>query len=214
MYEKSIEPEAPVLPTFLEVWKEYIAYRKELQVIRGLPDSKERVWGVKCKMIERACNTLSLRVSVAQISLKHAYQLYDFFVLQEKKVERSVARLIRDCRTVFAFAQRREYIKSNPFADFSVQLPTEPAPLFLTEEDLKSINTAIVSEKGQKAKEAFLFLCYTGLLYADFADLSELNVSTYNGRQWIEGQRKKGESKRYGAFKLPLHKIAASLIEK
>lgn len=115
------------------------------------------------------------------------------------------------------YAVQRGEIPFNPFIGFAPTLPPAPAPApkYLTEGELKELaKETFECKKHEKARDIFLFLCYTGLLHADYKQLKSTQIHEYKGRIWLEGQRKKGETNDYGCFSMPLHKIVLEIIQK
>lgn len=63
---------------------------------------------------------------------------------------------------------------------------------FLDEASLDKLSTVELSDdKLRIVRDAFLFSCYTGLSYSDISRLTQENILTMGGEQWIVLRRKK-----------------------
>lgn len=86
-------------------------------------------------------------------------------------------------------AQERGWIKLHPFIGFDC-LPEYKRRSFLTEEDLQRVIHVKLNYKRQRAiRDMFLFMCFTGLAYADLKEITYKNMR--QGMQTIH-RRSKG----------------------
>lgn len=75
-------------------------------------------------------------------------------------------------------AQERGWIRLHPFIGFDC-LPEYKWRSFLTEEDLQSVIHVKLNYKRQRAiRDMFLFMCFTGLAYADLKEITYKNIHT------------------------------------
>ena len=108
-------------------------------------------------------------------------------------------------------AQERGWIRLHPFIGFNC-LPEYRRRSFLTEEDLQSIIHVKLKYKRQRAiRDMFLFMCFTGLAYADLKEITYKNIHTdSDGGTWLMGNRIKTGV----AYVVKLLPIAIELVEK
>lgn len=91
----------------------------------------------------------------------------------------------------FLLAFNSGKIKSNPFAAIRIRRP-EPENVFLTEEEVGRIrNLQITNDTLDKVRDAFLFMCFTGLEYSDMVALQPEDVKDSNGLKYIKKKREK-----------------------
>ena len=108
-------------------------------------------------------------------------------------------------------AQERGWIRLHPFVGFDC-LPEYKRRSFLTEEDLQRVIHVKLNYKRQRAiRDMFLFMCFTGLAYADLKEITYKNIHTDSeGGTWLMGNRIKTGV----AYVVKLLPIAIELIEK
>ena len=108
-------------------------------------------------------------------------------------------------------AQERGWIRLHPFVGFDC-LPEYKRRSFLTEEDLQRVIHVKLNYKRQRAiRDMFLFMCFTGLSYADLKTITYDNIHTdSDGGTWLMGNRIKTGV----AYVVKLLPIAIELIEK
>lgn len=108
--------------------------------------------------------------------------LNDYKVYLESKCNNNpntIDRDIKRLKAVIHFAMKLDILKDNPFNNYkSSTVPTHRSTLNMDEirkiESLQTNNSTI-----QLVKDAFLFMCYTGLAYSDLKNLSlnEIHMS-------------------------------------
>lgn len=84
----------------------------------------------------------------------------------------------------FNFAFNNGKIPVNPFGAIKIKSKGEDKP-FLTYEELCTIrDLQIVNDRLDKIRDVFLFLCFTGLEYADLINLKKEDVQKNSKNQW------------------------------
>ena len=108
-------------------------------------------------------------------------------------------------------AQERGWIRVHPFVSFEC-VPEYKRRSFLSEEELQRIIHVELKYKRQRAmRDMFLFMCFTGLAYADLKAITYDNIHTdSDGGTWLMGNRIKTGV----AYVVKLLPIAIELIEK
>jgi len=140
--------------------------------------------------------------------------LNDYKVYLEKKCTNSpntIDRDIKRLKAVIHFALKLEILKEDPFIKYkSFTVPTHRSTLNMDEvtkiEELESTNPTI-----QLVKDAFLFMCYTGLSYSDLRKLSSNDIHTsIGGKRVIKINRHKTDE----FCMVPLMNKAEGIIDK
>ena len=108
-------------------------------------------------------------------------------------------------------AQERGWIRVHPFVSLEC-VPEYKKRSFLSEEELQKMIHLELNHKRQRAnRDMFLFMCFTGLAYADLKAITYTNIHTdSDGGTWLMGNRVKTGV----AYVVKLLPIAIELIEK
>ena len=94
-------------------------------------------------------------------------------------------------RRLFAYAYEMKVIETNPASKLKMTF-ADKEPVFLTKEELELlINARLGSPCLERAKEAFLFMCGSGLEYSDVKGLTEDDFKVKAGHRYIQKQRVK-----------------------
>ena len=131
--------------------------------------------------------------------------------LLEKMGQNSCSKHLKLLKKIINIAVANSYMTFNPFAPYKVErTPIEIE--FLTEEELRRIiNFDTPLPRLEKAKDMFLFGCFTGLAYIDIKTLTREHFeSDGSGRIWIKKKRiKTGVLSR-----IPLLPMAKMILDK
>ena len=103
------------------------------------------------------------------------------------------------------------WIRKHPFKKFECRPEYKKRP-FLSEEDIQRVIHVKLAQKRQQAiRDMFVFMCFSGLAYADLKELTYKNVHTDpDGGTWLIGNRVKTKA----AYVVRLLPIAVELIER
>lgn len=124
--------------------------------------------------------------------------------------ENTTAKFIQFFRRIIIIAKNNGWIQIDPFANYSIRLKRVDRG-YLTKEELTMIMQKEFSTKRlEQVRDIFIFSCFTGLAYIDVKNLTENNIITSDGKQWICTHRQKTDT----AVNVPLLKIPAAIIEK
>lgn len=131
--------------------------------------------------------------------------------LLEKMGQNSCTKHLKLLKKIINIAVANSYMTFNPFAPYKVQ--RNPVVVeFLTEEELqKIISFETPLPRLERARDMFLFGCFTGLAYIDIKTLTKDNiVKDDSGRIWI----KKVRVKTNVLSTIPLLPMAQSILDK
>lgn len=145
------------------------------------------------------------------ISFEHFLREYSPEPYQGKIGNNAVMKHIQRLRKMVTLAYDMEWIDRDPFVRFKPHMEREERE-FLTEKKLKDIvDLEINIERLALVRDVFVFSCYTGISYADIAQLDNQSVSfNDDGSKWLTGKRNKTGVQ----FKIPLLPLAESIIQK
>ncbi len=104
-----------------------------------------------------------------------------------------------------------EWLEKDPAVNYQLHFDKVERG-YLTEEELYALETATLEKQThKKARDIFVFSCYTGLAYCDVFTLTpEHIVLGIDGNKWISTQREKTATK----VRVPLLETALSIIDK
>lgn len=139
-------------------------------------------------------------------------QGFHAFLLSEKKMaQNSATKHLKFLKQIVNIAVANSYMTFNPFLPYKIE--REPVEIdFLDEEELrKVINFDTPIPRFERAKDMFLFGCFTGLSYIDIKTLtSEHFEKDGAGRIWIKKRRVKTDV----LSRIPLLPIAKLILDK
>ena len=120
------------------------------------------------------------------------------------------AKFLQRFHSIILIAKRNNWIKSDPFDHFVIGSQKVDRG-YLTQAEVDAIrNKELKIARLEKARDAFIFACYTGLAYVDVCHLKKANIVTINGEKWIRTRRQKTDT----LVEVPLLKIPERIIEK
>lgn len=159
--------------------------------------------------------------------MQHQYQVNDklirrldyYFIssfeqylkVNAKQCQSSVYKHIQRFRKTVTQAMMEGVIDRDPFIGFKTSKGKSERD-FLSPDELRILEEKkFRSLRLMEVKDAFVFSCYTGIAYVDFASLSKNNIVIgIDGTKWINGHRQKTKTK----YSVPLLPQAMSIIEK
>ncbi len=123
----------------------------------------------------------------------------------------TVMRYIKQLKKVIHQAMAYGYIDRDPFTEFKTTYQ-DPNRACLTQQEIDAIEAKDIKiERLRVVRDTFLFMCYTGLSYADLMKLTPEDVSTgIDGGKWIISERNKTGIR----FSIPLLPKALKILEK
>lgn len=124
--------------------------------------------------------------------------------------ENTTAKFIQFFRRIIIIAKNNGWIQIDPFANYSIRLKRVDRGYLTKEELTKIMQKEFSTKRLEQVRDIFIFSCFTGLAYIDVKNLTENNIITSDGKQWICTHRQKTDT----AVNVPLLKIPAAIIEK
>ncbi|MCW5907300.1 MAG: integrase catalytic domain-containing protein [Chitinophagales bacterium] len=105
--------------------------------------------------------------------------------------DESVKRKFEYVKRVFKYAHARGYITQNPCLLLKLPKSRRAPIIHLCGPELKRLEQLRVCGNLQRVKDWFLFQCYTGLSYTDFALFNKSCVQSIQGKYYLYGARTK-----------------------
>ena len=146
-----------------------------------------------------------------ELNLSFIQSFHSFLRIDKGMAQNSSTKHLKLLKKIINLSVANSYMAFNPFSTYKVE--REPVDIdFLDEEELrKIINFDTPLPRLERAKDMFLFGCFTGLSYIDIKTLTPEHFEKDNtGRIWIKKRRvKTGVLSR-----IPLLPIAKLILDK
>ena len=146
-----------------------------------------------------------------ELNLNFIQSFHSFLRIDKGMAQNSSTKHLKLLKKIINLSVANSYMAFNPFSTYKVE--REPVDIdFLDEEELrKIINFDTPIPRFEKARDFFLFGCFTGLSYIDIKTLAPEHFEKDNtGRIWIKKRRvKTGVLSR-----IPLLPIAKLILDK
>ena len=146
-----------------------------------------------------------------ELNLNFIQSFHSFLRIDKGMAQNSSTKHLKLLKKIINLSVANSYMAFNPFSTYKVE--REPVDIdFLDEEELKKIiNFDTPLPRLERAKDMFLFGCFTGLSYIDIKTLTPEHFEKDNtGRIWIKKRRvKTGVLSR-----IPLLPIAKLILDK
>lgn len=125
-------------------------------------------------------------------SVKHSDILLFKAKLDKLFKPHTVEKEMQRTKFFFLLAFNNGKIKANPFANITIK-KSEGDIVYLTQEEIAAIrNLRVTNDRIDRIRSTFLFMCYTGLEYADMEALKPEDVQTApDGKMFIKKKRVK-----------------------
>ena len=146
-----------------------------------------------------------------ELNINFIQSFHSFLKIDKGMAQNSCTKHLKQLKKIINLSVANAYMSFNPFTTYKVE--REPVEIdFLDEEELrKIINFDTPLPRLERAKDIFLFGCFTGLSYIDIKTLTPEHFEKDNaGRIWIKKRRvKTGVLSR-----IPLLPIAKLILDK
>lgn len=146
-----------------------------------------------------------------ELNLNFIQSFHSFLRIDKGMAQNSSTKHLKLLKKIINLSVANSYMAFNPFSTYKVE--REPVDIdFLDEEELrKIINFDTPLPRLERAKDMFLFGCFTGLSYIDIKTLTPEHFEKDNtGRIWI----KKRKVKTGVLSRIPLLPIAKLILDK
>ena len=156
-------------------------------------------------------------ISLTELNYRFITQ-FDLFLRQTEPLEASnpltnngIMKHIERLRKIVTMGYKLDWIAKDPFILYKRKLQKTERD-FLIDSELETLtNVKLPNDKLEKCRDIFLFCCYTGLAYIDFANLNSNNIVLgIDGELWIRTTRQKTDTK----VNVPLLPQAIAILDK
>jgi len=128
----------------------------------------------------------------SDLTLANIKEFDDFIRLESNKAQSTVHSVHKRLKPYVRDALELEYIKSNPYDFFKVNVGKSKNRKYLTVEELRKIEECPLNGPIANARDMFIFCCYTGLAYSDLSKFDYSKDVVKSGNTFfIQDQRKK-----------------------
>ncbi len=191
-FKKKESKEKDKIPTFKEFRLEYIKYKESDNVAKSTVRKYKRM-----SLIIQDCLKRERLENIYISDLTYSI-FYNCRKQAQKKYNNSYTNKIFSlARTMMSFAKKSGYVLHNPISDFDRLKQDRPTITFLTTEEVSRIyNKDFGSETLNNVRDAFVFMCCTGLSYKDAKNFNweeskieiegVIYISTSRGKSGIE----------------------------
>lgn len=198
--------------TLFEVFEEH---NREQEKLVGNGVSKATYWisVYTVKLLKEFVQQIYKRedLYLRELNLSFIQSFHTFLRIDKGMAQNSSTKHLKLLKKIVNLAVANSYMATNPFITYKIE--REPVEIdFLDEEELrKIINFDTPLPRLERAKDMFLFGCFTGLSYIDIKTLAPEHFEKDNtGRIWIKKRRvKTGVLSR-----IPLLPIAKLILDK
>lgn len=179
---------------------------------KGMAQATYNKYDITCRRLKEFMKS---RYNLSDIPLRDIKNIFvvDFenFLIQAYNYGKNTrAKFLQRFHSVILIARRNNWIKTDPFDHFVIGSQKVDRG-YLTQTEVDAIwNKELKVARLEKARDAFIFACYTGLAYVDVCHLKKANIVTINGEKWIRTRRQKTDT----LVEVPLLKIPKGIIEK
>lgn len=150
-------------------------------------------------------------IYLRELNLNFIQSFHTFLKIDKGMKQNSATKYLKQLKKIINIAVANSYMTFNPFATYKIE--REPVEIdFLDEEELRRIiNFDTPIPRLEKAKDMFLFGCFTGLSYIDIKTLALEHFEKDSvGRIWIKKRREKTGI----LARIPLLPIAKLILDK
>ena len=127
-----------------------------------------------------------------------------------KMQENTATKTLKSLKTVTIQAQKVGFLDHDPFLNLRFHLkPVDRG--FLSEDEIDTLMSKKFDVlRLEQVRDIFVFSCFTGLAYIDVSNLTEDNIVTLDGQEWIMTKRQKTGI----TENVPILDVAHDIIEK
>ena len=198
--------------TLLELFDQHNS-EKKLQL--GVNFSKSTYYSY-CLTRNRLADFIRLWYKVSDVPLKRIDQKFitDFeiyLIANYQLTHNAFTKHLKNLRHIIGIAIDNDLITKNPFSKYSIRYKDGNRD-YLTQEEIEKL-MAFKFDKIQyeRARDIFIFCCFTGLSYSDLANLTNEHIRlSFDGKMWIMGKRIKTDTE----YNIPLLDIPKRILDK
>lgn len=161
------------------------------------------------------------KLSAMAFGLVHARNMSDFLTVEGELSKNYAIRHSEHLKTVFDLAVAKGVLDGNPLASYKPKRQKKRDLRHLSVGQLQNfrrmtITHAVAKEQREleKARDIFLFLCFTGLHIGDYLGLKKEHFQVIDGFVWLIKERKKTFDEHLSTVEQKMHPRAIEIISK
>jgi integrase/recombinase XerD len=136
---------------------------------------------------------------------------FDNWLKGREYKQTTVAAYHKTLKTYINIAMKEELIKASPYRGIKIEKGKSASRKYLTDDELKAVIKLQSEDPATaRARDLFLFQCYTGLAYADLMRFDFTTVTQRDGKCIVRDIRQKSEEEYYIVLLTP----AVEILEK
>ena len=150
-------------------------------------------------------------ISLKEINHKFICDFETFLLTERHNKENTIAKCMQMFKHVVDIAIKYKLIHDNPFSEYKIHLKKTDRG-YLSQEEIEILmNRKFTTKHLEKARDVFVFCCFTGLSYIDARRLTHDDIKTsFDGELWIMGKRRKTDV----GYTIPLLDVSKRILEK
>ncbi len=156
-------------------------------------------------------SSISLKdLEIKKVNHRFIKDFETYLLTDTKRSNNGVIKILQSLKKITLEARALGYISKDPFALIKFKkTPFERG--YLTNTELKKIEEIELSPRLDRARDMFVFACYSGLAFIDAKNLLKKDIQIgQDGGQWIQTKRQKTNQK----CDIPLLKKPLEILEK
>jgi len=184
--------------SFLEHWYQYIQFRqKKENWSKNTIRNHKTMFSIFTKFLKSE-NLVSILPNEMSRKVLHRFSIW------HNKAPNTFARYVLTIKKILQYCIDNEYIKENNLIFYKVERENRTDKTHLIPLELQKLEAYhTTNPRHQKAKDIFLFLCYTGLNFSDYLRFAQ-NPQQYIQDDFIVIGRQKMEKKSNQKAYIPL----------
>lgn len=157
--------------TIKELCEEY--FENEKRTGKQLPDTIRRYKVRLSPLYQFFSEKKSKEITINEITPQLADELTYWMLYKQKYNPNYTIKIIQIVRAIFNYAQKKQYINSNPFAFVKIKSKQKPLIVLSKEELQKIMEHKFASDRLQEVADLFLIQCFTGMAYVDLMNFDK-----------------------------------------
>ncbi|MDR0873142.1 MAG: site-specific integrase [Prevotellaceae bacterium] len=150
-------------------------------------------------------------IPLKEINHKFVCDFETYLLTERHSEENTIAKYMQMFKHIVGIAIKYRWICDNPFSGYKIHLKKSDRG-YLTQDEIEILmKQKFTATKLERARDVFVFCCFTGLSYIDVKRLTADNIKTsFDGGLWIMGKRRKTDV----GYNVPLLDIPKAILEK
>jgi len=134
-------------------------------------------------------------VSLKDIGIKHLVEFEEYLLIERKLKQVTANKSIQRLKKIIKFAMGHEWLDKNPWLLHQTKSVHIEIKYLSSVELNKILYSTIKNDKIKRAKDCFVFQCFTGLGYSELKSLTKEHIEEKDGLLWLHLIRHKTKRK-------------------